>query len=406
MPLDVEGMLVSSKTVEVRKLKIGKTGSRSPDKLKGMTITQSLKPSGGKNFERDYALLQTIFTNYGNKGETDGVLQRIPVRLFSDDVRDVVYIYRGWWARSGPRCMSGIGDENARRFFQQDKYEKTGEIVKLRRPIDFPCNNTCPMWGVDGEKTDCKWTAIVRLQLEDYPIFPSPTQFRTTGKQVIKTLVGSLNHIKEATGGILAGIPLELAWHEIEGGTRDGKKRKYPVLSFQFAGTLQQLREQAIVEMESRRRLKSAHAGKPVDVAIDPFVMKDINLPSEIVESTEESASGSDDDEYIPDDDDDLPAAAKSGDDRQQAKLKSLQETLDMSDKAVEMMLDKHGGDFAAAIKEMENMAPAGDFAPGEVNEDEFLPEEAEEEEEEKQEAAPEDVSDAELFGDDMIFGD
>lgn len=406
MPLDVHHIMASSKTIEARKLKIGQTGSRSPDKLKGIAITHSLKPSGGKNFDKDYPIMQSVFEHYGNKGDVGTTLPRVPVRLFSDNINEIVHVYRGWWARSGPRCLSGIGKEMAARYFDQKEFEKNNNIVKVFPPVEYKCDDKCPMWGKDGEKTDCKWTAIVSMQLEHFPVFPSPTQFRTTGMQIIKSMVGSLNMIKEATGGILAGIPLEFCWHEVEGGTRDGKKRKYPVMTFEFSGTLQQLREQAILEMESRRRLKSAHKGVPVDAEIKPQSMSGFTTDVMVASVSEDASESGEEDEYIPDDDDNEPAApsVSQEDELRQAKIKKLQSDLGMTDKAVDMMLDKHGGDFDSAIAEMKSMTPAGDFAPGEMSDEDFVPEE--EEEEEEQESA-EAQAPGDLFEDDsFIFED
>jgi hypothetical protein len=370
----MEAIQNADATIESRKIKIGKKeGSRNlPSRLKGIAITHTMKAKGGSNFERDNDAMKAIWNHYGVTKYDDYAevpeLPKLPVQLLSDDVFENIHVYRGWWSGGGPRCMSTLGEENARRFVEK----RDSAFVKLDTPRDVPCNRDCQMWKENGEKSECGWKAIVSCQIEGMAIIPNLAKFRPNGWNSIQYIVGSANQIKKITGGILAGIPLDLVWREVEGRTKgDGKKRRYPVLVFEFPGTPQQLREEAIKEMESRRRLEAARSGKPVTELVQLTNTVSSSRISAPVggDSMEEISSEDEEDDMllIDDEDDDDAEALKAGDGKEavntkedphplQEKMEELAETAGMSGRSLEMLIDKHDGVIDNVVDELERL--------------------------------------------------
>jgi hypothetical protein len=397
MPVEgQEKILAAVSTLESRKIKIGKKGKRKfADAFEnGMKITFAERKHKSEDFKVDLQAMQACWEFYGNEGAAPKELQRIPVRLLSDNITDNIYIYRGWWAASGPRCTSRLGDKMARRKIDTKAYEKNKKIVVLDNPVSHPCDKSCPMWTDPGEKSDCGWSLILSVQIECLPVIPNLARFRSTSPQSRSNLVGSLNQIKDITGGILAGIPLDLIWKKKTGPDHTGKTRSYPVLGFEFRGTSQQLREHAIVELESRRRLAAAIGGEEVTSSLPTAPASMPIIPSggygdEVIGEDEV------DDEFIPDDDGPSTPEPKSKEEAEAedldrkiiGKISDRKRQLGMTDKALELLLDKHDGDYSAALEEMGDMVPESDFSPGQVSSDEdFI---AEEEEEEQEDAIP-----------------
>lgn len=356
-------------TVESRKIKIGqKSGKNLPEKLSGFIITKTIKPKGGKNFERDEYLMRLIWEQMGQPIKEKAPvpeLPRIPVTLLSDDVADIVHVYRGWYAASGPRCTSVLGNENA--IQRYDK--KDGELVKLDKPKDRVCDRTCPMWKENGEKSDCGWHGVVSVQIRPLAIIPNLSKFRTTGWNTIQHLMGSLNQIKKITGDILAGIPLDMVWHEVEGRTKkENKTRKYPVVSFEFVGSPQELRAAAIIEATSRMQLAAAKNGESVTGITMPAVSMNAgaSMPLAVGGDLTDAVQEEDDELLIDDDDEGDDAPPPAGDppskeedkeaDALVAKMKALAESAGVVERGLDLMIDKHDGDIAAVVAELEKV--------------------------------------------------
>jgi len=351
---------------EYRKVKIGEKKPNRPDKYKNPVVTFAVKPAAGSNFATDELNMSRIRAHLGLKPGTP--ITGVPVRLLSDNVHEILYVYRSIYNKMRrAMCKSDLGHPKAKRWFtdkpvDDSKGAKQGKYTILYEPYEVDCDEKCPYWGKNGEKTDCSWHAVLTMQLENDPVFPSPTRFRTSGWNTMMNLMGSLNKIASVTGGVLANIPLLLVEDEVDGFVkREGKHMKYPVMSFQFRGTIGELREAAIRELDSRRRLVSAMSGKDVGViAIQPNQLTAGKITDALPDD-----DGIDQDEYLDMEDGDsseVEAPVKTAAEEMAAvepmlkDIENLAAKLQMSERGLSALYDKHSGVAKLVLDELTRM--------------------------------------------------
>jgi hypothetical protein len=332
MPIQEQDNIVnSSEQIEFRQIRIGDkvptgSGKERPNKLDAPIITFPTRVKVDKKqyeaHSKDEELMGVIRKSAGFK--EGGDLRYVPVRFTTDNIDEILSVYRGMFrANHKALCFSLLGDPKATRWF--DTREKLGnnKLVILKEPEKVDCNDKCPWW--DDNKA-CGWRGRVSLQLENKPWIVAATRFRTAGWYVIKYLRASLNRLAAITEGTLANIPLVLVEYQKDSVLKEtGKIQTHPVMVFDFLGTLDQLRDAAINELNSRRRLRLAKEGKPVDLptSIDEktLMMKPMaatpavdDLAGPAGEPGEIVQSGGDDDFVVFDDVDvEIPSRRNSG---------------------------------------------------------------------------------------------
>ena len=155
-----------------------------------------------------------------------------------DDVMDVVVDLET--GRPVPKSRQNDDDFD----LDDDRYEVQEKIKAMRRykrteggwefsePYDYPCHKQCPLWQAErGDGNfECKLTHTLYFQLDsDLPHSEKLFVYRATGIWAQRTLIPSLEALKDQTNGILAGLPLYLEFREEYKPTPDGPRRKVPM---------------------------------------------------------------------------------------------------------------------------------------------------------------------------------
>lgn len=399
MPVEEMNTIRESQVVsEHRKIKIGEKGSgerAAPKKYKAPVVTLPRKSKGGEKFDVDESTMNSIRLDQGVKqsalnsmgkvviGSEGGDILGVPVRLFTDNIDEALYVYRAVYNSYGRAlCKSNLGDPKAKRWFSKEdpgedkgKQMGKGKVFILNQPVEVDCSKKCPLWPKPGEKTECSWHSILTVQLEHSKVFPQPTRFRTSGWMVINHLRGSLNKIAAVTGGILANIPLLLVEVEIETRTASGEKRAHPVMEFTWrGGTLDGLRDLAVAELGSRQRLQAAlegkHVGDPSLAPIKPsqFTAGGMSTPAQL----EDAAVAMDDpDDFVDLEDAELVSSSSGAIDKAQdsmdheanalmAEVDALKKKTGVSERAFEAMVEKHSGVMDKVAAELRKLAGGG----------------------------------------------
>jgi hypothetical protein len=371
MPQDAEGLDVPNTLIEYRGIRGGERGEKAPIKTPPR-VRQPLRNLETKKFDIDEDVMKAAAKRLGVKSWARDV-DAIPVYLLSDKIvgdEGVVYLERALYTGRGRLCSSAAGVEKASQKVDVKAYaaskgkSKTIKELKVVREVD--CNSDCPLWGTPEKPTDCKWRAIVNVQLMDSTVFPSPTRHRTRSKYSIRAMVTSLRHISAITNGVLMGIPLFFRQVKIEVKDREGKTRRIPIMVFEFDGTVQELREHAAREIASRISLVHAADGVLVPKSDIKRSLYDggVVVDGEIIEDEAEDKADDIDEGAV-------EALVKKEDNDLSSEVAVLYKRMRFTPARQRMVEDKHGGDLAAVLEELRGQAPE-DFnpAPGEPGED------------------------------------
>jgi len=264
MPKELESFADPYQLLAFRSIRGGeRTGEKGIPKKTPLRVRHTVRDTVSRRMEVDEEIMRQVAHDLGKDPEkwpTD--VDAIPVYVYSDTVvgeDGVIFLERALYSSRGRLCGSAAGDPMAHQTVDVDAYarSKGKKIQSLGQPRDIECSQDCPLWlsteqMAKGEKSDCKWRAIVTVQLQSRPRYPSPTLFRTGGVNSIRVMIASLRAIKKVTGGILTGIPLVLRLGHLDKRDAGGKNRRIPVVTFDFMGTMQDLRTAARREMDSR----------------------------------------------------------------------------------------------------------------------------------------------------------
>ncbi len=258
--MSVEDILESlpgkSSLVELGKIKIGGKSSqnrtsssggswRAPVKYDHFVLTTMNRDAAGDLIE-DKALMDQLKGKYG---DGDGKLRRIPIRLLSDDIDDVIQSAFVWYggktvgARSdGTRVLWNNNPKDGTKYnppYEDDwKPEmldwKNSKGVKLFKPhTNFSC-------VIAAE--EARWGGVYK--------------FRTTSIISLRQLHGSLLHLSQLTGGILVGMPLMLCVRPMQVAP-EGKATTVHVVHVELrGGDLMQLQEKALQMAQFRLQFK------------------------------------------------------------------------------------------------------------------------------------------------------
>jgi hypothetical protein len=217
---------------EVGKIKIGCAGEERtaksgvkynlPQKLDHFIVTTCEKQ--GANFKLDI-----IMAKLGEKP------REIGIRLIFDSIEenfDTSYSYY-----SGHKCFCrGDGKAATRR-----KYAKEGKLIKLtgeEEKLACPCELLDP--SEDG-RGRCKPYGILMCVLEKAERVGGVYKFRTTSYNSIRGIMTSLAFIRQASGGILSGIPLWLTVSPRQVETPQGQKSLVHIVNIEYRGSLDEL---------------------------------------------------------------------------------------------------------------------------------------------------------------------
>lgn len=234
--------------LEFGKIKIGRKGKlvrntfRMPEKLDHFIITTTEKDNED-NFVLDTELMNKImFDNSIDK------LTAIPVILLYNDV-ELNFLSRYVCYRGATRWCSGDGETASR-------VNKNGH-----EEIQCPCERCEPDYpGEDGNgKGKCKASGCLSVLIKGAEVVGGVWKYRTTGVNSVRSITASLLLIKNQTGGLLAGIPLEMIVRPKKTSNPvDGKPVTIYIVTLIYRGSPQKLRECAyqIATEEAQFRLK------------------------------------------------------------------------------------------------------------------------------------------------------
>jgi len=234
---------------ELGKIKIGKKGAtitsttgkefRPPEKLDHFVITTTERTEDG-DFAPDKDLMKKIKALPGAHCNADGELVSIPVRLMYNDV-DLNFPTR--YAAYEGRNLSCTGDG-----------EKA--VTCSGRETTCPCDRLKLTYSGSDK---CKINGILSVLIDGMDTIGGCYKFRTTSANTCKAIIGSLELIRLATGGLVAWLPLNLEMRPktttIPG---TGKSTTVYVVSLSFRGDIATLRKTALdMAAEQRQYLLS-----------------------------------------------------------------------------------------------------------------------------------------------------
>lgn len=225
-----------------------------PQKLDHFVVT-TLERGPDGNFVRDEA----IHAKLGDKPT------RIPILLLYNDI-ELNFQSRYACFQGRKVWCSGDGDKAHR-------LNRDGKGTGL---VDCTCERI--EWDYPGQDK-CKFNGTLSMMIQGAGGLGGVWKFRTTSVNSVRNLTGSMQLIKAASGGLLAGLPLDLVLTPKAAILPDGKQSTVYVVSVEFAGTVDELRaishERALadahhagrmvsVEAEARRLLAGPQAGTGV----------------------------------------------------------------------------------------------------------------------------------------------
>lgn len=367
MPLhDIEQFTEAYSLSERRAIRIGMKSGGKMVKTKPR-VTIPIKAKGEDKFDLDKDAMARIARRIGVSEPSQ--VDAIPVMLMTDDVlgeSGVVYVERALYTGRGRLCGSPVGHAKAQQRVDVAAYARNKKIEMLDNRREVDCDNKCPMWADPGKKSDCGWRAIVSVQLADDPVFPSVVRFRTKSRNSIRLMISSLNAIKSVTGGVLMGIPLLFRQYKMDTKDAAGEIKRIDVMTFEFQGSVQELREYAARELVSRANVVKAAAG--MNVTLPPA---DKKTRLTVIDDDDVGQDGEFDDGDVavvadtPRAEDDVDDVGFEGDASVKAEINSLAAVLGYAPAALRALEHKHGLDDNAVLAELRSLSGNVPAAPG-----------------------------------------
>ena len=225
--------------VERGKIKIGEKGKtiksakgvefQPPQKLDHFVITTTERGPDG-NFLRDENMHREL-------GEAP---VRIPVRLLYDDVE---LNYQSRFVAYDGRTLIRSCD---------------GEVCEMRKPGAASTECPCVCAGKEPfAEGVCKPYSVLSVILDSSAVLGGVWKFRSTSYNTARGLLASMLLIQRVSGGLLAGIPLDLVVGPKQVvNPRDGKQQTIYVVHLEYRGSvdaLQQCGYQLALNNASRR---------------------------------------------------------------------------------------------------------------------------------------------------------
>lgn len=222
---------------EAGKVKIGRKGKfnqgqngtwQQPEKLDHFLITRTIRGQDN-NFIVDDALIAKF------PKDQDGKLRRIPITLLYDSL-DLNFQSRYACYIGKTLFCSGDGEEANQAIPNAEK--------KISGYKQVPCTCHRAEFGYEG-RDKCKITGKLQFVIRGAERIGGVHVFRTTGRNSVVSILSSLAMIQRVTGGILAGIPLDLVVSPKSAVDPNGQQQTIQVVSVEFGGSMQALQETA-----------------------------------------------------------------------------------------------------------------------------------------------------------------
>lgn len=348
MPKNNESLDIRVQLIEYRGIRGGERveGQKQPIKTP-LRVRRPLRNKDTHKFDIDVEIMRAACRRAKiDEDRWASDLSAVPVLLTTNNIVaesqnfGIVYVERALYTAGGRLCGCAMRDELASQEAAVADYARNKAVNWYPESKKVACDETCPMCGRYDKPTDCKWRAIVTVQLADSPVFPSPTRYRTTSKYTIRAILTSLRFIAEVTGGVLTGIPLWLVQSYLDVKDAQDKFRRIPVVHFEFKGTLQELRHHAAIEIASRQTMLSGL------VAVEPLAL----LAAQDVDLLEDDDS---DEESVPK----LIEAGKQDLIALSSDVALLYKRLGFTPARRCLLEDEHKGDLEAILAELRRLA-------------------------------------------------
>ncbi len=277
---------------EQGKIKIGKKGAKKRSG-KGTEYREAVK--------LDYFIITTLERDSQDNFIVDAAAmeglenepKRLPIELLFDDIElNFPTCYAMYSQKDGLLCR---GD---------------GETAITAKQKNIVCNpDTCP----HAQNKTCKPSGILSCRLPHLKTLGGVYKFRTHSWNSIKNILASLQYLATLTGGILAGLPLELRTEK-----KPTKFGLVNIVNIVFPGTQDALADALEKEISRRQRLQidvknietiarktgmTEDDDDPIDVAEEFFPLKeDGEYPStaEMLEGWEPAGPDIGDGENMP----------------------------------------------------------------------------------------------------------
>jgi hypothetical protein len=250
---------------EIGKIKIGKKGTarptsagtgtwRPPVKLDHFIVTGLERDAADNdNFKVDVQIMKIL-------GEKP---RKIPIRLLFDSV-EANFQSRYSCYRGKTLFCSGDGEG----AFQTNE-------KGLKVWIQCPCGREQP--GYKGQDK-CKINGVLSCIIDGADVVGGVWKFRTTGYNSTVGMQSSLCLIRSLSGGLLAGLDLDMTIQKKVGTDPDGKSVTIEVVGVLFRGSIQALQKKSleIASTNAEFRVRLAH--------VEEEVIKMIGVDSELVD--------------------------------------------------------------------------------------------------------------------------
>ena len=216
---------------EIGKIKIGKKGELRPAKDGGTYqmpvkldhfIVTTLERGSDGNFIEDKTIMSSIGPN----------AKRIPIRLLFDSLE---CNFQSRYASYKGKTMWCSGDGCGAFRLRDDG--------KGRDPVACPCGRQEP--GYKGSDR-CKMNGTLSCIIDGADVVGGVWKYRTTGYNSTVGMMSSLALIQALTGGILAGLDLDLTVQPKVGTDPDGKSVTIQVVGVVFRGSINALRDRSL----------------------------------------------------------------------------------------------------------------------------------------------------------------
>ena len=251
---------------ELGKIKIGGKGAekksqsggtyRIPEKHAYFTITTLNRAPNG-DLIPDAGLMDSLLDEYGEHDAQASrkVLKRIPIRVLSSELEDIMQTGYVWY---NGKTVGARSDGEKVTFFVNPKSFKPLPTPEVRD------------WDADTmlAYTDAKGNRLFKLHSIFNCVIASAEsrwggvyKFRTTSTISAEQLYGSLVHLSQLTGGVLAGLPLCMVVRPIQV-SPDGKPTTVYVVHVELIGAdLLEIQNKALAlaENEVKNRQKIQH---------------------------------------------------------------------------------------------------------------------------------------------------
>jgi hypothetical protein len=364
---------IANKTyfIESRGIRGGEKGDRAPTKTPPL-VRMPVRNPATKKFDIDVEVMKRAAARQGIKPDDWRNVRAIPVVLMSDKVigsDGVIFLERALFIGPSRSCHSEFGQAMSKRTVDVQAFAKSKKILQLAEEATEECNKACPMWTKPGVKSECSWRAIVSVQLLDAQSYPSRAVHRTKSSYSIRAMISSLQAISNVTGGVLAGIPLLFRQHTIDvKAAVDGKIRRIPIMSFEFQGSVSELRRLAVEELRSREQMYAALSGQFPSVTLKAAVDAEPDEDGLV-------AAVDDDDSAV-----DGFEADDSGGEELSNRIQKMARTLGYTAARMRLLEQKHEGDMQQMLEDLKAESGVKPSEAAKVEGDEWSPGDAGEE--------------------------